>query len=148
MTTSKAGTVPELPVAAALLGSPPDLAAISLARELILSGCGKSVFDAVMAEAKSFSNVDDVLPRLMSSMERVMNADTSVGAYLMGRLYSTAAKTSHHEITEAIELWMNAISSEEAAGVVLKLADEGLRPWLRKRCHQWAHRMRERTEKA
>jgi hypothetical protein len=120
---------------------------LQAAATLIRNGVGAELFRAFVDEEKAATgDGDDVVPRLMRHLERITPKCPAVGAYLMGRLYGSAWRTPDHNVYDGIGLWMDHLSSAEAADALAQLSNEPIRPALEKMCSSWAKRIREKSK--
>jgi hypothetical protein len=132
-------------IADSLFESPSDADALASARQMILRGEGKAVFDSLVSNAKHTLSSDEIVPSLMSLLEKASDSDPLVGAYLMARLYPFAGKKHDHKICNGIELWMHSLASAEVAEAIAQLARERVRPSLQTRYEGWANAIRKKA---
>jgi hypothetical protein len=114
----------------ALCEAPADRGALELAHELIASGEGRSLFDALFAARQGQPGA------LMTMLERAIDANVRVGTYLMARLLPVCGLA--HDVFDGIELWMDALRDPEAAKVLRVLASEKVSPSLQARYERWS----------
>ena len=97
-----------------------------------------------MLEAQREGGDDEpaAIVAMMSSLEAMMDASPGVAGYLMARLQPLAGRRRLHATYDGIELWMAESRSDALAESLTRLAGEGVRPLMRKRCEAWAARIR------
>lgn len=136
-----------LTVARALCLRPRDDTQIAAARDQISSGNGASLFDALLeANATTADDLSSSVGSMMRLLETLMLYSPSTAGYLMGRLYSTAARYKLHHICDSIELWMCESADLDLAANLARLAVEGVRPRTQKLYEAWAMRIRVNSE--
>jgi hypothetical protein len=124
--------------AAFLRDLPGDEEALAFACEHIEAGLGGSLFDGIIEAFKSDSSeAHPIVPLVMRMLEAAMDVNPKVAGYLMGRLYPLASRKRHHEVCDAIDLWMYNTTSVEVADGLRLLVAEPMRPQLRERCIRW-----------
>lgn len=108
------------------------------ADRLVLSGKGKALFDAIVANEKMRQEGRrSIAHQVMPILEQVIDSSPRVGAYLMARLYPPAGRTCH-EVYNGIGLWMNSLATTEEAEVIAMLASETNGLALKKRYLEWS----------
>jgi len=146
MRSARASSGLSLLVSSELCQYPENGAVLSTADELIREGAGKSLYKALL---KRFSQggtaSQEAIAKLMALLEPMMEAQPLVSAYLMARLYARAHRQRNAATCHAIELWMNGLATEEAAEALAVLANEAMRPAVKRRCMQWADDIRKRA---
>jgi len=121
----------------ALCEAPADHGALDLARELISSGQGRSLFDALFAAREAQPSA------LMTMLEHTIDANVRVGTYLMARLLPVCGPSL--DVFDGIELWMDALHDQEAAKVLRVLASERVGPSLQARYERWSETIAHRA---
>ncbi|WP_164003018.1 hypothetical protein [Pyxidicoccus caerfyrddinensis] len=132
-------------VASVLVGNPHDDDALSEAMQIVSTGDGSVLFDALRDQIGPCAENYELMRRIMSFLEAVMDVKPGLSAYLMGRLYPLADRMHVNDVYEAIELWMFHSDKVAVADALAALGAEPVRPLLRRRYQEWADAIRKRA---
>ncbi len=128
----------------ALRDDPRNRASLSLAAAQIESGRGEHLFKALLdARREGEADEEAAVLATMTSLDAMMRIDPGVAGYLMARLFPVAGRRYLHQVADAIDLWIDASTSAELADTLTRLANEGVRPLLRKRYEAWSAKIRQ-----
>jgi hypothetical protein len=133
-------------IASALWVKPRDPDALALAFDLIESGGGEALFDALMDDAKVRGDDSWLREKELADLFKTMlDEDPRVATYLAARL---CARSKYHEFSSSFGAWTESMNAPGVADMLTLLATEGASERLKEAYRSWAKFIEEKAAKA